>query len=237
MHKPTLERLRELFDCDAERGSLRWKISGQGGRGVQKGREAGSARNKGRYRYVSVDGSYITVANVIWFMHHGAWATSRLSPINGDPADCRITNLMPQRSLQGFDTTTREGRVAYLRAHRKAHPDHYRGKELKKNFGISLEIYQQMFVAQGGVCGICKQPEKDVRNGKVQWLAVDHDHSTDEVRGLLCGSCNKAIGFMCESIENLTNAIAYLKNHQASRLPAADNVVTLRRSATEKHNG
>lgn len=222
MNRPSLERIKELFAIDTQAGSLRWKVSG---RGIQHGEEAGSPKNKGRYRYVKVDGTSYTVANVIWFAHYGVWPSSRLSPKNGDTTDCRVDNLIEQRSLSGFDHSTRAGRAEYLRAHRRAHPDHYRGKDLKKTFGIALEDYQRMFVAQNGVCGICEKPEKDIRNGKVRWLAVDHNHTTGQVRGLLCGGCNKAIGLMCESVETLTNAIAYLKTHAVADESDVPNVV------------
>ena len=41
-------------------------------------------------------------------------------------------------------------------------------------------------------------------------LVVDHDHKTGEVRGLLCGPCNRALGFLKEDISNFNNAIQYL---------------------------
>ena len=65
--------------------------------------------------------------------------------------------------------------------------------------------YNEMLVQQDGVCKICKQKEKHDK-----LLAVDHDHSTGEVRGLLCNKCNKGIGFFSDSEILLRNAIKYL---------------------------
>lgn len=225
MKRPSLSRIFELFDVDASAGSLRWKIRG---RGVQFGKEAGSVKNKGRYRYVRLDGVDYTVANIIWFAHMGEWPKSRLTSKNGDVADCRIENLVPQRGLKGFDHTIPGDRARYSRAHRKAYPDHYRNSELKKNFGISLEDYQRKFVEQNGVCAICEQPEKDIRNGQVRWLAVDHNHTSGDVRGLLCGHCNKAIGFMCDSPDRLAKAITYLRKYEAPAEEGDSNVVALK---------
>jgi hypothetical protein len=53
-----------------------------------------------------------------------------------------------------------------------------------------------MLAKQNGVCVVCRQPETKVINGKVLKLAVDHDHETGKVRGLLCMACNIAIGYL-----------------------------------------
>ncbi len=58
----------------------------------------------------------------------------------------------------------------------------------------TIEDYDAMYTKQGGVCAICQQPETSSRNGKVYRLAVDHDHNTGKVRGLLCFKCNSAMG-------------------------------------------
>lgn len=210
MSRPTIERLRELFDCDAETGTLRWKISA---RGIVKGADAGSAKNKGRYRYVKVDDRSFTVATIIWAMHHGEWPSSRLASKSGNPDDCRIANLVPQRGLCGFDHSTSEGRSAYLRAHRRAHPDYYRDMDLRRNFGISLLEFKDKLNAQFGVCAICDRPETMERNGKELWLAVDHDHFTGGNRELLCSQCNQALGKFEDRPALLRRAAEYLERH------------------------
>ena len=59
-----------------------------------------------------------------------------------------------------------------------------------KKYGISEEQYELLFNEQRGVCKICGLPEKG-RN-----LAIDHNHETQEVRGLLCLKCNVTLGFV-----------------------------------------
>jgi len=54
-------------------------------------------------------------------------------------------------------------------------------------YGISIEQYEEMLDKQNGLCAICKTPPQTKR------LAVDHDHDTGEVRGLLCHRCNRAV--------------------------------------------
>lgn len=64
-------------------------------------------------------------------------------------------------------------------------------KALCKQYGITVEEYDQMVENQNGVCAICEKPCASGRR-----LAVDHDHVTGKVRGLLCGACNRIIGHL-----------------------------------------
>jgi hypothetical protein len=73
--------------------------------------------------------------------------------------------------------------------------------------GITREQYLLMVEAQCGVCAICKKPPTDGQN-----LAIDHNHKTDEVRGLLCKQCNRALGLFGDSINSVENALNYLKD-------------------------
>jgi len=61
----------------------------------------------------------------------------------------------------------------------------------------------------GDVCVIC---EKSCPSGRR--LAVDHEHSTGTIRGLLCINCNKGLGNFKDNIELLEAAIQYLKNYK-----------------------
>ena len=86
---------------------------------------------------------------------------------------------------------------------------------LKKTFGITLEEYNEMLDRQKGTCAICLQAETTVRQGEVQALSVDHCHQTGKIRGLLCNSCNRALGKFKDSAENLIRAANYLKEAAA----------------------
>ena len=63
-----------------------------------------------------------------------------------------------------------------------------------------------MLAAQGGVCAICHQPRPEERT-----LHVDHDHSTGAIRGLLCFTCNNALGDFRDSSELFHAAAGYLE--------------------------
>lgn len=79
---------------------------------------------------------------------------------------------------------------------------HYR---LVRKYGITLEQFNAMLDAQGGVCKIC---EKVNENGRA--LNVDHDHATGKIRGLLCHRCNTAIGLLKDSAILVRAVVAYL---------------------------
>jgi len=84
-----------------------------------------------------------------------------------------------------------------------------------KLYGITLETYTEMLNAQGSVCAICQQPETSVhRDGKVYVLAVDHDHETGAVRGLLCKACNRGLADFRDDPKRLNAAMDYLKKHK-----------------------
>lgn len=86
-----------------------------------------------------------------------------------------------------------------------AHPGHHRAYLLKRDFGITLAQYNIKLESQGGVCAICSDPP-----GK-RPLAVDHDHQTGKIRGLLCLTCNVGIGSLKDNSEILRRAITYLE--------------------------
>ncbi len=85
-----------------------------------------------------------------------------------------------------------------------------RDRRYLKVYGINLEEYNIMFEKQNGVCKICNNSEMFHKN---KMLCVDHDHVTGKVRGLLCQGCNTGLGNLRDSIENLENAIKYLKEN------------------------
>lgn len=89
----------------------------------------------------------------------------------------------------------------------------YKNRMLLQWHGITLADYNILLKRQNGVCAICKQPETfKNRHGRVYALAVDHDHVTDQIRGLLCNGCNTAIGSLKDDTERMLAAIEYLQN-------------------------
>jgi len=75
--------------------------------------------------------------------------------------------------------------------------------------GISLAEYNRLLTLQGGKCAICRRGDSNHRTGRA--FSVDHDHATDVVRGLLCHTCNLAVGAMHDNPEHLRSAADYLE--------------------------
>lgn len=80
---------------------------------------------------------------------------------------------------------------------------------LRRLYGLTLEQYREMEVAQDHRCAICSEPAKTANR-----LHVDHDHTTGKIRALLCHHCNLLLGNASDSIERLRSAIAYLQGHK-----------------------
>jgi hypothetical protein len=85
-------------------------------------------------------------------------------------------------------------------------------RHLKNKYGISLEQYQQMYNQQLGSCLICKTPLlfQNLEGEHSKTANVDHCHTTGKVRGLLCNSCNRGLGFFQDNSALLRHAAEYL---------------------------
>lgn len=101
---------------------------------------------------------------------------------------------------------------AYQKEYRKAlgSQEYRRNLWLRSSYGLSVEDYNLMLESQDGRCLICKRTGEESRSRSGR-LAVDHNHATNDVRGLLCTNCNKALGQFQDSIEILLAAAAYLE--------------------------
>lgn len=84
-------------------------------------------------------------------------------------------------------------------------------KYLKKQYDISYEEYLKMYNLFGKRCHICKQRGFRIDKHQKLDLAVDHCHTTGQVRGMLCHNCNRGLGLFQDNIEYLLNAVDYLK--------------------------
>lgn len=94
---------------------------------------------------------------------------------------------------------------------RAAHASH-----VQRTYGLSAAQYQALLEWQGGVCFICGQVPRKRR------LAVDHDHRTGEVRGLLCANdewgCNVTLRRLLNDVEMARRALEYVEQRPLERM-------------------
>lgn len=82
-----------------------------------------------------------------------------------------------------------------------------RGYNLRRLYGITEEVYEELLARQEGKCPIC---ERLYTEFKVR-LAVDHDHLSGEIRGLLCNHCNRRVIGRNRDPDLLQRASEYLR--------------------------
>lgn len=80
---------------------------------------------------------------------------------------------------------------------------------LRNRYGISLQQYNEMLLAQNGVCKICREVCPTGRH-----LAVDHCHTTGKVRGLLCVRCNQGLGHFIDDEQRILRMLEYVRTHR-----------------------
>lgn len=113
-----------------------------------------------------------------------------------------------KENTKAYRTSNRE--ELRLKAKERNTPSYLKDKSLRANYGINLEIYNEMFHSQEGRCAICGRHQSEFRLA----LAVDHCHETNKVRSLLCSNCNSGLGNLRDSKEMLLKAIKYLESHE-----------------------
>lgn len=103
-------------------------------------------------------------------------------------------------------------RAAQLnRARAESERPRIRAKNLAR-YGMTAADYDDLFDQQHGKCAICRSAGARAGMGapRTEVLCVDHHHVTNEVRGLLCQRCNRAIGLLGDDPEIIHSAIDYL---------------------------
>lgn len=90
----------------------------------------------------------------------------------------------------------------YMHRYREANRPRTKDLRLQNKYGIDLETFESMVIAQNNLCALCDEPMTPPN--------VDHCHLTGKVRGLLCTHCNRSIGSVAETPAMLQRLTAYL---------------------------
>jgi hypothetical protein len=99
----------------------------------------------------------------------------------------------------------------YYYNHKEEHIKYQRKYNYKRQYGITLEQYNELFNNQKGLCLGCYRHQSQLSKR----LAVDHDHKSGKIRGLLCFRCNSSLGRTLESPETLRRLADYLERNAA----------------------
>jgi len=119
----------------------------------------------------------------------------------------KISGYKYRKSLRGAETRKRYVQTAEYKFNRWRY-------WIKSEYNLTPEQYDKLLQAQGDACQICGKPETACNQYGLMRLAIDHDHTTGKIRGLLCQKCNQAIGLTGENVEILKQIIKYLGQYE-----------------------
>lgn len=174
--------------CRARHASQKW-------RDRQPGRLATCQRCGAQWRYKSGGGLVRPLCPACEATHRRCYL-------------CRETRLHEDffadpRTREGLSSRCRTCSVPHARKY--VRPERRRDSRLRATYGISEDEFERRATEQHGRCAICKREPKK--------LFVDHCHSTNRVRKLLCGNCNVALGMLREDPAVIRRAAAYVESY------------------------
>jgi hypothetical protein len=94
----------------------------------------------------------------------------------------------------------------------KENPLKWKRSHLMREYGITVEQFNEMVSIQRGRCPLCTN--KFDSSKKTTTAHVDHDHATGDVREVLCQKCNMVLGLVKENEDTLRRMITYLQKHK-----------------------
>lgn len=210
---PDLEKIRKALSYDPDTGVFMY-------RAVAADRLYARANPGGAPR-IRVCGGEYSARSLAWYIVTGEYpAKHDLKSLDGNKANVKWSNIVrakpgykfcakckAEKPTQEFTKSNHiegglRGSCKLCESlKRKAH----NGKRSITKFGITLEQHQEMLDQQGHVCAICGGIDNNKR------LAVDHCHTTSEIRGLLCSKCNQGLGLFKDDPALLAKAAEYLR--------------------------
>ena len=137
---------------------------------------------------------------------------------------CRVCkkekNLLDEYYLSRKDPTKKssysyeckECTVKRTVEYNKVNSETVRSQYLRRNYGLSFDEFESMLSEQNNCCAICGTNKPSKNKGRYKRFHVDHDKN-GKIRGLLCKSCNIALGEVEDNIHTLKSMIQYLESH------------------------
>lgn len=137
---------------------------------------------------------------------------------SGDPAPvehrtcrvCAVTKAITEFHRRDHDRRRSDCRTCVSernKARYRENPERKRAALRRSVYRLGPGQFEAMLARQDGRCAVCG-------DRPTATLAVDHDHATGEVRGLLCRNCNQGLGHFRDDPQRLARAIDYLEWHR-----------------------
>lgn len=131
------------------------------------------------------------------------WAENpRTPPIEKYCPSCKTRKSSDQFHVRSYSS---DGLSAWCRACDSTGQKKYARRKVLRRYGMDPEQYDRLMEQQGNRCPICERPF-----GSGRMPAIDHDHGSGRVRGLLCGECNLGLGKFRDDQAALKRAVEYL---------------------------
>jgi len=115
-----------------------------------------------------------------------------------------------KRDMKKYREKNKEKLKEQGKERRKADYNRYMNKFYQEKYGITIEEYNSLFEQQNGCCAICEIHQTQLRRK----LCVDHNHINGKIRGLLCDTCNRVLGYLDDNKDILYKAFKYLDNFE-----------------------
>jgi len=156
-----------------------------------------------------------------------AWQHANQERVNARQREKRRANPEPVRAaVRLYRSKHLEERKAYQKRYNELNKDkakvyYYQHKDgiYCRVYKITVDEYNRMVEAQGGVCAVCHQETRYKSHARSRrGLVIDHDHATGKVRGLLCVGCNLALGYLDDKPELCERLLSYMRKHSQLRL-------------------
>jgi hypothetical protein len=158
-----------------------------------------------------------------WYIRNKEKINTRSKEYYDTHKEERIRNKekIKAESKEYYDTHKKE-RIEYSKEYRKNNVEKIRkyrrqydknnslkkkNTDIKRKYGITLEEYNIIHNKQENKCLICGKHQSEIKIP----FAIDHNHKTGKIRGLLCGKCNLGLGYFDDNINLLLKAVKYLK--------------------------
>lgn len=135
---------------------------------------------------------------------------------NGFTSQCKACRNETRKQNYWKDPeASKKRRADYIKFLKETDPNKLfisnRNSKLKKAYGIDVSQYQKMLESQCFKCAVCNKEHIEAEKKR---LVVDHCHTTNKIRGLLCNNCNTALGLLQENLDTINNLKNYILTYK-----------------------